>query len=118
MHDTAFKTGEGFFRCYGHEGCKILDVGSMNVNGTLREFAPKGSEYVGVDLTAGPGVDVVLTKPGYLPFPRDSFDLVISTSSLEHDPMFWLTFSEMCCVAKCTVTLWIVGASIRTRRRP
>jgi hypothetical protein len=29
-----------------------------------------------------------------------SFDLVISTSSLEHDPMFWLTFAEMARVVK------------------
>jgi len=79
---------------------KILDVGSLDVNGTLRPLAPNDSLYVGVDLQDGLGVDVVLEHPQILPFESASFDLVISTSCLEHDPAFWQTFSEMVRVVK------------------
>jgi ubiquinone/menaquinone biosynthesis C-methylase UbiE len=78
----------------------ILDVGSMDINGTLREFVPDSSSYVGADRESGPGVDVILGNIKYLPFDHDSFDLVISTSCLEHDPQFWTTFYEMCRVVK------------------
>ena len=103
MHDTAMLTGQAFFRVYGDRfgpGRKILDVGSRDVNGTLRPVAGSGAEYVGVDLEAGPGVDLVLEDPNRLPYPDASFDLVISTSCLEHDPLFWLTFDEMARVTR------------------
>lgn len=97
MHDTAMKTGNAFFRCYGDviEKPRILDVGSMNVNGTLRDCIPKDAIYLGIDLLPGPDVDKVIDNPGELLIPSDAFDLVVSTSCLEHDPMFWLTFAEM-----------------------
>jgi len=42
-------------------GKSVIEVGSLDVNGTLRSIiAPLGpARYVGVDLEAGPGVDVV-----------------------------------------------------------
>src|SRR5271165_1522507 len=95
MHDTALITGKAFFECYGFPNCRILDVGSQDVNGSLRQFAPQWSEYVGVDLQAGPGVDVVLDDPYHLPFEDSYFDFVVSTSCLEHDQFFWLSFLEM-----------------------
>src|ERR1700720_2604472 len=99
MHDTAALTGDAFFRCYGDPLCDpgsmhcvlILDVGSHDVNGTLRPYKPKHAAYLGVDQVAGPGVDQVLDDPHKLPFPDASFDLIVSTSCLEHDPMFWRT---------------------------
>jgi SAM-dependent methyltransferase len=103
MHDTASLTGEAFLRLYGAQfgpGRRILDVGSRDVNGTLRPYAGNDVEYVGVDVEPGPGVDVVLEDPYQLPFPDASFDLVLSTSCLEHDPLFWLTFDEMARVAR------------------
>ncbi len=97
MHDTARLSGDAFFRTYGDMLVmpKILDVGSMDVNGTLRPLAPRDCDYVGVDARDGLNVDVVLDDPHRLPFDSCSFDLVVSTSCLEHDPAFWLTFREM-----------------------
>jgi SAM-dependent methyltransferase len=95
MHDTALAIGAAFFAAYGRPGCRILDVGSYDVNGSLRSIAPAESHYTGVDLGPGPGVDLVLETAQRYPFDDCSFDLVVSTSCFEHDGMFWLTFLEM-----------------------
>ena len=103
MHDTAALMGQAFLRCYGDPippPAAILDVGSLDINGTLRPAAPKGAKYVGIDLAPGPGVDIVVTESERFPFPTASFDLVISTSCLEHDPVFWLTFLQMARVVR------------------
>jgi SAM-dependent methyltransferase len=100
MHDTAFEIGRAFLSIYGGPGIAILDVGSQDVNGSLRSCAPPGSTYLGVDMSAGEGVDMTLTDSHALPFNNGQFDIVLSTSCLEHDPMFWLTFLEMARVTK------------------
>jgi SAM-dependent methyltransferase len=104
MHDTAMRTGGLFFRSYldgsPRQPKRVLDVGGLNVNGTLRSVAPNEWSYVSVDMVAGKGVDVVLDDPYKLPFPDSSFDGVVSTSCFEHDAFFWLTFIEMLRVTK------------------
>jgi SAM-dependent methyltransferase len=99
VHDTARQTGEAFFRSYVTDNAAVLDVGSMDVNGTLRPFA-LGETYIGCDVERGPGVDIVLIDPYTLPFDADRFDVVVSTSCLEHDEFFWLTFAEMARVVR------------------
>ena len=95
MHDTAMEIGREFFSVYGAHGFdRILDVGSLNVNGSLRSVAPGNADYVGVDLCTGRDVDIVLEDSRKLPFLDESFDCVVSTSCFEHDSMFWITFLE------------------------
>ncbi len=98
MHDTARETGRAFFETYACGGT-VLDVGSFDVNGTLKEFVPENMNYCGVDVASGPNVNVVLDDPYRFPF-TEEFELVVSSSCLEHDAMFWLTFVEMCRVLK------------------
>ncbi len=95
MHDTAIETGRAFFECYGRASGTILDVGALDVNGTLRPLAPSGMTYTGCDTAAGPNVDVVLEDPYRLPFADGRFGLVVSTSCFEHAEFFWLLFAEM-----------------------
>ena len=66
------------------QGKKIIEVGSLNVNGTLRplieSFKPK--LYVGTDIVKGRGVDVVCRAEDLLhAFPKSSFDLTSSVDS-------------------------------------
>jgi len=101
MHSSALQTGRYFFQTYWRSGfSKILEIGSRNVNGSLRDVKPEQSEYLGVDLSEGPGVDIVLENPHRLPFEDDRFDVIVSSSCMEHDQFFWLTFSEMLRVVK------------------
>ena len=112
MHDTAYEIGQRFFEVYWQEGFKIiLDVGSRNVNGTLRDFCPPDAEYIGVDLEAGQDVDIVLKDPTSFPFPDEYFDLVVSTSCFEHDRMFWLTFGELARVLRSGGYIYINAPS-------
>lgn len=96
MHDTAMRLGELFFRHYLRgEAPEVLDLGAMDINGSLRSVAPPGLRYCGADMETGPGVDVVLDGSGRLPFEDGRFDAVVCTSVFEHAPAFWETFLEM-----------------------
>ena len=66
---------------------KVLDVGSFDVNGSLRPhimtLEPKS--YIGIDMEKGPGVDIVCTADHISDkFEKESFDVVINTELLEH----------------------------------
>ncbi len=68
-------------------GKKVIEVGSYNVNGSFRSFltAWSPSEYTGVDISDGPGVDVVCNAEKITDkFGKERFDIVISTELLEH----------------------------------
>ena len=95
MHDTAMWWGKQFLQNYSISG-KILEVGSYNRNGGLRDICPEGSEWVGADLEEGPGVDVVLEDPHKLPFEDSSFDVALTSSVFEHTEFFWELFKEQC----------------------
>lgn len=111
MHDTAYEIGRLFFQSYVRAGDLVLDIGSMDMNGSLRDFRPEGSNYVGIDLSAGNGVDVVVKMNSELPFTEEVFDVVVSTSCFEHDGMFWLTFVEICRVLKAGGYLYLNAPS-------
>jgi SAM-dependent methyltransferase len=78
----------------------VVDLGAMNVNGSYRELMPDHVRYIGVDLEAGPGVDVVLEDVYSLPMADASVDVVLSGQMLEHCAHFWKVFSEIARVLK------------------
>ncbi len=99
MHPTAKYNCKHFFDTYAGAfngpGAKVVEIGSQDVNGSLRDCCPVAFEYVGVDFVAGKGVDVILEDPYRLPFANDSTDIVISSSCFEHSEMFWVLFLEI-----------------------
>ena len=97
MHKTAMEHGRLFFETYmdGSENQTIVDIGSLDVNGSLRSVAPKGCQYIGVDFDEGKGVDVILTDPYQMPFEDESVDVVVSSSCYEHSEFFWLSFLDV-----------------------
>lgn len=89
-----------------------VDIGSYDVNGSYRElFGPPNWRYTGVDLTAGPGVDVVLKSPYKLPFASGSVDVVLSGQAFEHIEFFWLTWLEMIRVLKPGGLIFLIAPS-------
>jgi hypothetical protein len=103
MHPSARKNAQRFVKNYldKHKQLKVLEVGSRDVNGSLRDMFSQHDKwvYTGMDNADGPNVDVV--KPyvaygsGAFPFTSMKFNVVVSSSCLEHDSWPWVTFKEM-----------------------
>lgn len=109
MHPTAMQNGQLFFDTYLDKSSTsvVVEIGAQNVNGSLRDVAPPGVRYIGVDFVVGKGVDVVLTDPYCLPFESESVDVIVSSSCLEHSEMFWLSFTECLRILKPDGLLFI-----------
>ena len=68
-------------------GKRVLEAGSLDVNGSLRSFVIGlyPLDYTGIDLVEGPGVDEICDAEQIVArFGPESFDLIISTEMLEH----------------------------------
>jgi SAM-dependent methyltransferase len=105
MHLSAMNNCKSFFQTYAEffpsdKSTKVVEIGSQDVNGSLRSVAPDAFDYIGVDFQAAKGVDVVLTDPYSLPFASESVDMVLSSSCFEHSEMFWLVLLEIMRVLK------------------
>ena len=91
---------------------KILDIGSYDVNGSYKPLLSEASwHYTGVDLSAGPNVDLVLASPYRLPLPDASVDLIVSGQAFEHIDYFWLTWIEMVRVLKPNGKIFLLAPS-------
>lgn len=80
-------------------GGRILEIGSYDVNGSMRGAFAGAAHYTGVDLDVGPGVDVV----GYgheFRSPGTEYDIVVSGECFEHDPHWVETLRNMVSLAK------------------
>jgi SAM-dependent methyltransferase len=76
----------------------ILEIGSYQVEGQeaiadLRSLFP-GKEYIGIDMRAGPGVDLV-EDVEWLTLPDASVGTVLALSTFEHVPHFWRGLEEV-----------------------
>ena len=79
----------------------VLDVGSLDVNGSYRELIESyGWQYTGLDVRPGRNVDVVSDDPFRFPFADDAFDVVISGSTMEHVTRPWLWVPELARVVR------------------
>lgn len=75
---------------------RTLELGALNVNGTIRDAARGASEYIGVDMRAGRDVDLVMDAADCLQtFGAASFDTILCCEMLEHDRRFWATVAGM-----------------------
>lgn len=62
---------------------RVLEVGSQDINGSIRPMFPQASHYLGIDLGDADGVDWVV--PGELiELPDGWADVVVSTECFEH----------------------------------
>jgi SAM-dependent methyltransferase len=71
----------------------IIEIGSYDVNGSVRQFF-KNSSYIGVDLIAGIGVDVVC-EGDKVDHPDNIYDIALSCECFEHNPNWLETLENM-----------------------
>lgn len=92
---------------YVWEGASVLEVGSRNVNGSVRDLIePHASEYIGVDMIGGDGVDRICRGENLVErFGLFSFDVVVSTETLEHCQQWQHVIENIKAVARETVVL-------------
>jgi SAM-dependent methyltransferase len=101
MHQSSYDKMATFCRKYleprSNEALVIVDLGSQDINGSYRPLVShKSWRYVGVDMAAGPNVDVVLADPYYWhELAPGTADVVISGQTFEHTEFFWLTMQQI-----------------------
>lgn len=109
MHDTALNFGQLFFKIYlnNRSNLSVVDIGSQDVNGSLKSVMPSNHKYIGVDIAEGKGVDIIINDPYSLPFENESIDVVVTSSCFEHCEFFWLAFTEALRILKPDGLLYI-----------
>lgn len=65
-------------------GCDVLEIGSYNVNGSVREFSgvSQAGTYFGIDMRDGPGVDHVIRAEHF--DGQEGYDVALCAEMLEH----------------------------------
>lgn len=95
-------------------GSRVIEIGSFDVNGSIRKIFDAAADYTGVDLKAGPGVDLV-SYGHEVDQPAGSFDFALSGECFEHDPHWRDTFQNM---ARMTRPGGLVAFTCASQGRP
>ncbi len=78
MHPGAF---EFVSRFATHEPLSVLEIGSRDINGSVRCHFP-GASWTGLDLYPGPSVDIVTNALDYMP--ESLADMIVCCEVFEH----------------------------------
>lgn len=92
---------------------KVLEVGSLNINGSVRDFFSY-CDYLGIDVGSGPCVDLVCEGQN-LDHPDNTYDVTLSCECFEHNPYWVETFKNM---HRMTKSSGLVFMSCATTGRP
>ncbi len=72
---------------------RILEVGSRDINGSVRPYFNDARLYAGIDCIEGKGVDYVCLAHEFKC--REQFDTIISCECFEHDPYLDQTLANI-----------------------
>lgn len=113
MHKTAKDNAQKFFDQYCKQDIEskiVLDIGSLDINGSLYEIFKEAKEYIGLDQSEGKNVTIAGNSHN-IPISNNAVDIIICSSCFEHDDMFWVSFLEMCRVLKSGGYIYIQAPS-------
>ena len=109
MHADAYTQMARLLDRVALAGADVLDVGSLDINGNYRALVEgRGWSYTGLDVVRGNNVDVVAADPYRYPLVGDSYDVVMSGSTMEHVQAVWLWVPELVRVLRPGGTLIIL----------
>ncbi|PLY14729.1 MAG: methyltransferase type 11 [Sedimenticola sp.] len=117
MHQSSLDKMERFVKQYLVElrdkPLKILDLGSMDINGSYKRFFVNQQwKYIGIDLAEGRNVDVVLSDPyQWKEITANSHDVVVSGQAFEHMEYFWSVMQQIERVVKPEGLICIIAPS-------
>lgn len=80
----------------------VLDLGSLDINGSYRDFFDISPwVYRGMDTASGKNVDIILKNPyKWREIKSESADVLLSGQAFEHIEFFWITILEIARVLK------------------
>jgi predicted SAM-dependent methyltransferase len=92
----------GKYTYFNGDNLRILEVGSRNVNGTVKDVIDRKyyKEWKGIDIEAGPNVDKVMSVYDLSQNYSAEFDVVICTEMMEHVESWPSALLEMSRVLK------------------
>jgi hypothetical protein len=115
MHGTAYENAKFFFDKFAGEispeTATVVEFGSQDINGSIRQIIPETVKYVGIDCVHGKHVDIVTSDPYSVDLPNEYADIVVSSSTMEHVEFFWLLFMEMVRVLKNSGLIYLQAPS-------
>lgn len=106
MHQSSYEKMAYFVEKYLkiklNEELIILDLGSQDINGTYKSlFSSSTWKYIGLDVTKGKNVDIVISDAySWKNIQSDFADVFVSGQTFEHIDYIWLTMSEIFRVLK------------------
>lgn len=92
MHDSVYTWVASRVAAHNLAHLDTLEVGSLNVNGTVRGLFT--GKYLATDMRDGPGVDLVINAHN-LGDLDERFAVAVCCEMLEHDDYFWWTLKEL-----------------------
>lgn len=102
MHKSSYLRMEYLLKWYQpywdkKDRIRVLDIGSYNQNGTYKDLFNKDKfNYCGLDMIAGPNVDIVPQDIySWKEIEDNTYDIVISGQVFEHIEFPWLTMKEI-----------------------
>jgi len=95
----------------------VCDIGSCDINGTFKPLF-NGHRYIGLDIEEGPNVDIVSKELYHYPFEDETFDIVVSGSTLEHVKDMFSWIKELARITKKQGLVCITCPSIHRNRHP
>jgi SAM-dependent methyltransferase len=87
MHDSAKEYVYRSFHGWRNSrtNLDILEIGSLDINGSVRPiFEPFQTNYFGIDMQKGPGVDLVADAAHFVN--EEDYDVVVCAEVFEHTP--------------------------------
>jgi SAM-dependent methyltransferase len=123
MHASSYEKMKAFRDTYldgrENEPLKLYDLGARDIKGSYRAlFEGTAWQYHGVDLEAGPNVDVVLSQPyHWKEIASESCDVLISGQTFEHIEYFWVTMLEIWRILKPGGLVCIIAPSAGNQHR-
>ena len=94
MHDNSINLMKKFLEqnLNKDDTYKILDIGSISVNGSYKNLMNPNWQYTGCDLEKGENVDIILDSQYNWQIENETYDIVISGQCLEHveDTHAWM----------------------------
>ena len=121
MDRSSFELMQWFVKSYlKDEVTTILDVGSMDINGTYKPaFTNPKWKYFGLDIEDGKNVDLVALSPYEYPIDDDVYDVVISGQTGEHVEDIYAWADELIRVLKPGGLLYVaIPAAWNEHRYP